>query len=296
MRTDPELGFLTSPQIRCLDAPALKTASVPSSRFLGVVPALDQPIPLSAVSGWKTRRSTLMHSELGIMTNRVPRQSKSVLLVIVIGTVIAVFGGLTRPTRGTGTQTASDLAATARATLSKTSGTVPVKGLEHAVSVLRDRWGVPHIYADNQQDLFFAQGFVAAQDRLFQMELWKRVGQGRLAEILGPEFLKRDINARLLRYRGPSEAEYASYGPDTRAILEAFTAGINEYIRHRLLPDGPGLPVEFRLAGFAPEPWKPEDCLMRLAGFPMTGNAGRELFSAQLVGKLGARATAVLDL
>jgi len=219
---------------------------------------------------------------------------KRALLIIIITAAVAVLGGPATPRRRTGSQAASDFAAAARGTLSHTSGTVRVKHLEHAVSVLRDRWGVPHIYAQSQHDLFFAQGFVAAQDRLFQMELWKRVGQGRLAEILGPEFLKRDINARLLRYRGPSEAEYASYGPDTRAILEAFTAGINEYIRHRLLPDGPGLPVEFRLAGFAPEPWKPEDCLMRLAGFPMTGNAGRELFSAQLVALIGAERTSRL--
>jgi penicillin amidase len=185
----------------------------------------------------------------------------------------------------------------ASVTLAHINGTVPVRGLERPVTVLRDHWGVPHIYAENQHDLFFAQGFVAAQDRLFQMELWKRVGQGRLAEILGPGFLKRDIKARLLRYPGPMDAEYASYGPDTREILEAFTAGINEYIRHRNFPDGPGLPVEFRLAGFAPEPWKPEDCLMRMAGFPMTGNAGSELRHAQLVAVMGAeRASRLLDL
>ena len=95
---------------------------------------------------------------------------------------------------------------------------------------MRDRWGVAHIYAQNQHDLFFAQGFVAAQDRLFQMELWKRSGQGRLAEVLGPSALQRDINARLLSYRGDMKAEYESYSPDTQQILEAFTAGINAYI------------------------------------------------------------------
>ena len=70
------------------------------------------------------------------------------------------------------------------------SGTLKVAGLERPVNVLRDRWGVAHIYAQNQHDLFFAQGYVAAQDRLFQMELWKRSGQGRLAEVLGPSALQ----------------------------------------------------------------------------------------------------------
>jgi len=86
------------------------------------------------------------------------------------------------------------------------SGTLKTTGLQEPVEVLRDHWGVAHIYARNQHDLFFAQGFVAARDRLFQMELWKRSGQGRLAEILGPSALFRDINARLLRYRGDMNA------------------------------------------------------------------------------------------
>jgi len=115
----------------------------------------------------------------------------------------------------------------AQAALSVLHGTLKVAGLQQPVKVLRDRWGVAHIYARNQHDLFFAQGFVAAQDRLFQMELWKRSGQGRLAEILGPSALKRDINARLLSYHGDMKAEYESYSPDTQQILEAFTSGIN---------------------------------------------------------------------
>src|ERR1700720_1763624 len=125
------------------------------------------------------------------------------------------------------------LKARAEAALSVIRGTLKVTGLEQPVNVLRDRWGVAHIYARSQHDLFFAQGFVAAQDRLFQMELWKRSGQGRLAEILGPSALLRDINARLLRYRGDMKAEYESYLPDTKEILEAFTSGINANITQR---------------------------------------------------------------
>jgi len=161
--------------------------------------------------------------------------------------------------------------------LSPTRGTLKAPGLHHPVEVFRDSWGVPHIYAKSQHDVFFAQGFVTAQDRLFQMELWKRVGQGRLAEVLGPKYLQRDINARLLAYRGPMDVEYKSYAPDAEEILEAFTQGINAEIAERTAPGGPGLPLEFRLAGFAPEPWKPEDVLTRMAGFSMTNNSLSEL-------------------
>lgn len=189
------------------------------------------------------------------------------------------------------------LAERARDALSPINGKLVVTGLQEPVDVLRDRWGVPHIYARNQHDLFFAQGFVVAQDRLFQMELWKRTGQGRLAEVLGPSAVQRDINARLLRYRGDMNAEYESYSPDTRAILRAFTDGINAEIRSLTAKGRPGLPIEFQLAGFAPEPWKPEDCLNRMAAFSMTGNAFSELRDAELITKFGAeRASALLNL
>ena len=120
---------------------------------------------------------------------------------------------------------------TARKSLAVVSGRLTVAGLSGPVRVLRDRWGVAHIYAKNKHDLFFAQGFVAAQDRLFQMEVWKRAGQGRLSEVLGPSALARDVSARKLAYRGDMTAEYRSYAPDTEEILEAFTQGINYYIK-----------------------------------------------------------------
>lgn len=182
----------------------------------------------------------------------------------------------------------SNLEPRAKAAVARLSGTMQVAGLRAAVRVQRDRWGVAHIFAQNEHDLFFAQGFVVAQDRLFQMELWKRSGEGRLAEILGPSAVQRDINARLLRYRGDMDAEYKSYAPDTKEILEAFTAGINAYIEEIERLGGIGLPVEFQIAGFRPEPWQPEDCLNRLAAYSMTGNAGSELQHAQAVALLGA--------
>src|SRR5579871_1741994 len=171
----------------------------------------------------------------------------------------------------------ADLQHEALASLAVIRGDQRVPGLVQEVRVQRDSWGVAHIYAHTQHDLFFAQGYVAAQDRLFQMELWKRSGQGRLAEILGPSATRRDISARLLRFRGDLSAEYRSYSPDTLEILEAFTAGINAYIAQIQKPGQPGLPIEFRIAGFAPEPWNPADCLNRLAAYAMMGNASSEL-------------------
>ena len=133
------------------------------------------------------------------------------------------------------------LTGAAHKSLALVSGHLGVKGLSSPVRVLRDRWGVAHIYAQSPHDLFFAQGFVAAQDRLFQMELWKRAGQGRLSEILGPSAIARDVSARELSYRGDMQAEYQSYSPDTEQILEAFTQGINAYIQNVTAPGGPGL-------------------------------------------------------
>ncbi len=197
----------------------------------------------------------------------------------------------------TAQQTPESLNSAAHGSLSLIRGTLMVHGLKEPVHVLRDRWGVAHIYAKNQHDLFFAQGFVVAQDRLFQMEMWKRAGQGRLAEVLGPSAVQRDISARLLRYRGDMKAEYQSYSPDTEAIVRAFTDGINAEIRSLSASGGPGLPIEFQLAGFLPEPWKPEDCLNRMAAFSMTGNAFSELRDAELVAKFGVqKATSVLSL
>ena len=178
--------------------------------------------------------------------------------------------------------------------LAVVAGELRFPALRAPVRVLRDRWGVAHLYARNPHDLFFAQGVVAAQDRLFQMELWKRSGQGRLSEILGPSALPRDVNARALEYRGDRQAEFKSYAPDAKVILSAFTDGINAYIAALQAPGGPGLPIEFQLAGFAPDSWRPEDCLNRMAAFSMTGNAISELVAARTLSELGAARAAQL--
>ncbi len=176
-----------------------------------------------------------------------------------------------------------DLKAKALATLSRTEGSIKLKGLNQPVKVLRDEWGVAHIYAETQDDLFFAQGFVAAQDRLWQMDLWRRVGEGKLAEVLGPSAVERDKFARLIRYRGDLKAEYESYAPDAKPIIEAFVRGVNANIE--LSKDR--LPIEFQLTGIKPEPWTPEVCLTRMAGYVMTRNASSEVLRARLVREFG---------
>lgn len=158
-----------------------------------------------------------------------------------------------------------------------------VSGLTARVEVRRDRWGVPHIYARNQRDLFFAQGFVAAQDRLFQMEMWRRQGEGRLAEVLGPSAIERDRLARLFTYRGSMVREWAAYGPDTKAIVTAFVAGVNAYIAAA----GDSLPPEFATLDFRPEPWDITVPLARPTGLSGVGNGPSEVLRAQLVAALG---------
>jgi penicillin G amidase len=166
--------------------------------------------------------------------------------------------------------------------LGRMDGEVTVPGLRGDVRVLRDRWGIPHIYAASADDLFFAQGYVAAQDRLWQMEIWRRTGEGRLAEILGPQAVGRDRVARLLKYRGPmDQTELASYHPEGRRLLTAFMNGVNAFISTH----ADNLPVEFLLTGVKPQPWTLETLTLRQVTF---GDATSELQLARSVAALGA--------
>ncbi len=164
-------------------------------------------------------------------------------------------------------------------------------GLKQQVEILRDKWGVPHIYAQNQDDLFFAQGYITASDRLFQLDIWRRIGAGQLSEVLGPNFISRDRIARLVRYRGNWEDEWNSYSPDMKQIAIAFTNGINAYIKSL----NKQRPEEFRLAGFDPGLWKPEDIVNRVAGLSMTGNVLQEVNRALLVSRLGLQTVELLS-
>ncbi len=179
-----------------------------------------------------------------------------------------------------------ELKALAKQSLAQVEGALAVPGLREPVEILRDRWGVPHIYARNTDDLFFAQGYVMGQDRLWQMEMWRRQREGRLSEILGPETFERDRQARLLMFRGPfDEREWTSYHPEGKRIFTAFVNGLNAYIS-QLAQDPTKLPVEFKLTGIAPSLWTPETVLLRAATL---GDAGAELQLARLVARVGVR-------
>jgi penicillin amidase len=171
----------------------------------------------------------------------------------------------------------------AKSVLAQLDGEIRLPGLRQPVEVVRDRWGIAHLYARNTEDLFFAQGFIAAQDRLFQLDWWRRQGVGEMAEILGKEALEADRFARLIRYRGDMDREWASYSADTRAIATAFTGGINACIDHL----GDRLPIEFQILGYRPKKWKPEDVLGRMSGIIMSRNVGFEVARAQMVAAVG---------
>jgi penicillin amidase len=190
-------------------------------------------------------------------------------------------------------QDAGTLRQQARAALAQTSGELRLADLEQPVDVIRDRWGIPHIYARTVHDLFFAQGFVAAQDRLWQLDLWRRIEEGKLSELLGPAGLRRDTFARLLRYHGDWAEEWRGYGPNARQIAEAFVAGINAQID--LVTAQPAkLPLEFQLTGSRPEHWTPEVVVGRMAGYVMTRNARTEVQRARIVRGVGAARAAEL--
>jgi penicillin amidase len=157
-------------------------------------------------------------------------------------------------------------------------------GLSRPVEIIRDRSGISHIYATNEHDLFFAQGFSAARDRLFQFELWRRQATGTVAELLGPREVRRDIGARLFKFRGDMTKELLHYHPRGPAIVRAFVDGVNAYIgeteKHPAL-----LPIEFRLLGTTPGRWTPEVVVSRHGG--LLGNIEQELTITRAVAAVG---------
>ncbi len=161
-----------------------------------------------------------------------------------------------------------------------------VDGLNEPVEILVDGWGIPHIYAASASDAFFAQGFNAARDRLWQIDLWRRAGLGRLAEVLGPDFVERDRAARLFLYRGSMDSEWGAYGCDLRSIVTPFVAGINEYVR-QTADDPDLLPPEFATLGYRPARWSPEDVL-RIRAHGLHVNLHNEVTRARMLHAFGA--------
>ena len=174
-------------------------------------------------------------------------------------------------------------------TTSTNAESLAVPGLEAPVEIRKDQWGISHIYAQNQHDLFFAQGFNAARDRLFQFELWRRRATGTLAEIQGEKALAHDKGARLLRFQGDINAEMAHYHDDGIEIVTAFVDGVNAYIDiTRVQPER--LPFEFDLLGIQPGKWTPEVVVSRHNA--LTGGISTELMLAQTITDVGPELTA----
>jgi len=157
-------------------------------------------------------------------------------------------------------------------------------GLRQPVEIRRDRWGLNHIYAQNEADLFFAQGYAAAKDRLFQFEMWRRQATGTVAEILGPRETRRDQGARLHMFRGDLDDELSRYHPRGKAIVESYVMGVNAYIAETKA--NPALlPLEFKMLGITPGLWTPAVVISRHQA--LASNAGEEVRSMRTIKTVG---------
>ncbi|MGK9169727.1 penicillin acylase family protein [Inquilinus limosus] len=165
------------------------------------------------------------------------------------------------------------------------SGTVSLDGLSAPVRIYRDGHGIPTIFAETDGDAYFALGWLHAQDRLWQMELQRRVGAGRLAELVGDSGLRMDKFMRILGIYRLAEADVAGLSPETRAALDRYAAGVNAWIAGH---DG-ALPPEFYLLGSRPEPWRPADTLVwsKLMALQLSANYRDEILRAQVIARLG---------
>jgi penicillin G amidase len=169
--------------------------------------------------------------------------------------------------------------------LPRLDGTINVPGLQKEVVVERDGWGVPHIRASSVEDLAEAQGYVMAQDRLWQMDLLRRVSRGQLSEILGPATLDVDKQFRTLGFGRAAERDVSQMDPSSRALMEAYARGINRFIdQHQ-----DQLPIEFSLLKYRPQPWKASDSLV-IAGYmyqTLTNTWEEELNRATVAERVG---------
>lgn len=175
----------------------------------------------------------------------------------------------------------------AQRSLPQISGELRVPGLTAPVAVYRDARGVPHIEARNRRDLYLAQGYITAQDRLWQMDLSRRAASGRLAEVLGPSLLDTDKYFRTLLMRRSAERSVEAYSPWAREALDAYTAGVNAYIEAATTSGK--LPVEFTILGYQPEPWTPVDSatIGKFMAYDLTDQMRAEVYYYLLRHKVG---------
>ncbi len=166
------------------------------------------------------------------------------------------------------------------------SDTILLSGLADEVSISVDQWGISHIRANSKRDLFFAQGYNAARDRLWQIDLWRKRGLGLLAADFGPGYIEQDRAARLFLYRGDMQAEWDAYCDDAEEIATAFVAGINAYVD--LVNRGETeLPPEFSLFGTRPAHWQAQD-VVRIRSHSLMRNALSEVIRANVMSRADA--------
>lgn len=184
-----------------------------------------------------------------------------------------------------------------RNTVPAASGSLAIAGLSQPVEVMRDREAVPHIFAGSLDDLHVALGFIHAQDRLWQMELQRRTGQGRLSEIFGEATYGTDVFIRTLDLYGHAERSLAVLAPEARRALEAYAQGVNAYMTRRSGLLEPQLPPEFLLLRHQPEPWRPADSavIIKLMALQLSTNLNHELLRLALAAQ-GLNSAEIEDL
>jgi penicillin amidase len=184
-------------------------------------------------------------------TAPIPRKTAGSIALRIVGVILAVVVLLALATAGT-------FYWIARSALPQTQGAARVPGLGARVRVERDAQGVPHIFASNMQDMLFAQGYVTAQDRLWQMDMSRRFAAGDLAEVVGPDAVAHDKRQRTLLLRATAETITASLNPQLKSYLDAYARGVNAFLEsHR-----GKLPIEFRLMRYQPRVWQASDTLV----------------------------------
>src|SRR5262245_33330400 len=166
-----------------------------------------------------------------------------------------------------------------RSTVPAASGTLTVAGLSAPAEVVRDLEGVPHIFAKTTDDLYLALGFVHAQDRLWQMEMQRRTGQGRLSEIFGERTFGADVFLRTLNLYGHAERSLSTLPAEAAKALEAYARGVNAFLTRRVGLLEPRLPPEFLLLRHRPEPWRPADStvITKLMALSLSMNINQEI-------------------
>ena len=213
---------------------------------------------------------------------------RKLLLVLLVLLVVLLVVGLAGAGYGV---------FTVRRSWPKTDGKAQADGLQAEATVIRDSWGVPHVYASSSHDLFFAQGYVHAQDRFWQMEFWRRIGSGRLSEILGDSALGQDRFIHTVGWHRTAAEELKRMDAQDLAALEAYAEGVNAYISTHKKRLG----LEFTMLGltgvkFEPEPWAPLDTISwaKVMAWDLGGNRTAELLRAQIAARLGTSAVAEL--